>query len=98
MLAPRSARILMTSFKPRSAAPCRAVKSASFTALMSAPASSSMVTAASAEVERAPRLIFGLNVQRPSPEATINGVVPSSDREGQIRAGLEERLNCLHRG
>ena len=67
MSAPRSTRISITSFRPRNAAPWIAVKSASFTALMSAPASSSTVTAASALVERRPRCRSGLKVAPSNP-------------------------------
>ena len=88
----------MTSFSPRIAAPCSAVKSASFTALMSAPASSSTLTASSALIERRPRCMRGVNVDRPRPAATINGVVPSSRRQVDLRAGGEQRLDDVGAG
>src|SRR5712691_9935127 len=68
----------MISIEPLKAAPCRAVKSASFTAFTAAPASMSNFAVSRADGDGSSLFFSGLKVFVPSPAAIIKGVVPSS--------------------
>jgi hypothetical protein len=73
------------------------VKSASFTAFTSAPASTSTLTVSSATGARTPRATLGVNVDRPNPAATISGVVPSSVAASSARntsTDVSGRFDC----